>query len=161
MKKNLVEEMILEFWKEELFDIQKANKAKMGQSSEWLNKPVGGVWTSPEGSGLSWKQFIDVNSILKKDVVVKSKLKLKPGAQVYVLDSWDDFYDLPTKRSGYANGAVVNWDILMEQGYVAFWLTENAAREFHFQAPGYYEDFNTWDVETVVVLDPDWVEEIV
>lgn len=157
-RRNLTQEMILEFFHGDQFEVSKVKPVRNSHRT-WLNKPEGGLWTSPEDSPLRWKDFCKD----WRDPGQKSKLRLKPESKIYVLDDWDDFYDLPTKEISGPLGPekIVDWQELANQGFQAFHLTNEGAMKFHLDAPKGYADFNTWDVETVYILDPNCIEEIV
>lgn len=152
--KILTKEVRVEFYHQDKFDKNKIDKIRNYQWGNKINKPSGGLWTTPEGSKNNWKDFCKD----WRDPGDKSSLTLKKGSKVFVLDEEVDFKDLPTIVENDiflgTNNKVVNWERLIEIGVQAFWLTDKASLKFHLNSPEGYLDFNAWDVETILILDP-------
>ena len=157
MKKIIDEDFLTIFCSE---DGYKKEKHIPGQSDEeWdiLNKPAGGLWTSPKNSSRSWKDLVK-GEMLPKSLEKEEEIKLRKGTKIFILDNEEDFYELPTKQRQGSTRLVVDWDKLKLE-YDAFWLTSNAARRFHYAAPTGYQNFNAWDIETIFIFENKTIEE--
>lgn len=119
-------------------------------NNDWT-KPIGGLWTSPTGSTYGWKEWC-----LQEDFRIDSlsshfKLKFTKEARVLLIDSFPDLEKLPKRKVNYLDFEKIS------NKFDAIWLTEKGQWETRFTRP-----FNLygWDCESILVLNPESVEEI-
>lgn len=117
----------------------------------WKNKPFGGLWTSPENSNASWKEWCDDNQFAEygDDYF---KLKFKPGTKVLLIDSMDDMKELPILMItiGTSEFYFVDYEMLAKK-CDALWLTEKGFRKTDIF--GHPLNMERWDCESVLIIN--------
>ena len=151
------------------FHYNPARFKKVTNNRSFLNKPSGGLWSSPKKSEWGWKDWCESEMFREKSYFkVGFKFKLKKSAKIFVLDTAQDYLELPEDYfidHKYIPGAAksLNWE-KMSEIYDAFLLTEcglNETRELGFDpfSPGRL-GFCYWDCETLLVFSLDCISEI-
>lgn len=151
------------------FHYNPARFKKVTNNESFLNKPSGGLWSSPKKSEWSWKDWCESEMFREKSYFkVGFKFKLKKSAKIFVLDTAQDYLELPEDYfidHKYIPGAAksLNWEKMSEL-YDAFLLTEcglNETRELGFDpfSSGRL-GFCYWDCETLLVFSLDCISEI-
>jgi len=107
-----------------------------------LNKPAGGLWTSPQHSKYSWAHYALDDGLLGTDDV---HYRLKFQGRVYCIDSEEALDALPEFIDGH-----VAWDKLASLGIDAVWVTPQA-----LPLRGLWG----WDCETVLVINRECVSD--
>jgi hypothetical protein len=125
---------------------------------DFMNKPTGGLWTSPLNSSHSWRDWCSREEFRDYAHDNYFMLKFKPEAKVLVIDSIEDLISLPRVRndSMYLNNSILDYPKLAKR-FDAIWLTAEGER-----ATRYSKSINLygWDVETVFLFKPKNVYEV-
>lgn len=118
-----------------------------------LNKPDGGLWSSPLKSVFGWKDWCEAEGYSQGfSFSCGFKFKLKSSSRIYVIDSLQDFQhllDLYSLRNPVGDRCI-DWERLSKDydglllTYHGFWATRNDA-----EGLGTY----SWDCESLIVFD--------
>lgn len=158
-------------------DLNKSEEESTITNRWHISKPNGGLWACPINSELSWRQFVDENygEIHEKDDYFV--FKLKPEAKVLKIDSMEardkletlpDVFELSLQELDkkffndnlnprkYRLDEKINFEKLVEQGWDALWVTAEIISKDIMTLP---QKFLVWDVETVLILNPDCIEQ--
>jgi len=128
------------------FDLTKFKPISNGESY-YLNKPQGGLWTSPNHDWLDWcsseqpnwifdyyELDIDVSGLLR--CFSESDLKQMPLTSNHRYESY------------LLDHIMIDYEYLVEEGYSGIWVK---AREMRWcEEPNFY----AWDCETILIFDP-------
>ena len=144
------------------------------KNKAFQNKPLGGLWTSPEQSKWGWKDFV-ISEEYRKEYYLSNLLliTLKDSSRIYKIDNEFDFMSCPfrklkeTEKEAYFNlygGSIIDFEKLSES-YDALWVTERAINENSswICSGGEYKYIGPlfgWDVETVLLFNLDCIEKI-
>lgn len=124
----------------------KVNKPIKNQG--WLNKPVGGLWTSPIDSNKSWENFCKsegLEEFINKPYFI---IKLKQRTKLLVINSYKNIKLLPTFE-GIIQTTI---DFInLANYYDAIWLTDKGQIETRFSSP---ISLHGWDCETLLIINP-------
>ena len=137
------------------FDRSKFNPIK----NRRFCKPSGGLWASLEGSSawswMDWCESEEFHVSLYKSS--QFRFRLKEGSRVYVISSVVDVMTAPLQeRTPRDWSYYINFEKLAEE-YDAVLLTAAGEAATRWSDP--YSLYG-WDVESLLVLNPDCVEEI-
>lgn len=122
------------------------------------SKPKGGLWASPIDAGYSWHEWCQNEEFELDRLNVHFKFRLNPGAKILSIRSINDVKGLP--RLSY--GPEIPSSIF-EPVYLDF---ERLKTVFKIDAVelenvnSLYYEFYTWDCDSIVVLNPDVIEEV-
>lgn len=145
------------------------NKDLPMKDLSFLNKPSGGLWASPlieNGEFLSaWEEWCYCESFNLDSLEKYVQFKLKETARVLIIDSEDTYIEIMEKYKKdlysvfHMNRYVLDFDKISKD-YDAVFLTESAAWTMHLylQSRNDYADFNSWDVESIVILNFDAID---
>lgn len=136
-------------------------------NGDWGSKPVPhtGLWASPIDSDFGWMEWcIDADFNLDK-LLTHFKFTLSDRAKVLFvnkLSDVDNYVSMPDElnimfRSNSTSSLLYNLDFeqMIKDGYDAIELShEDNYAEIHFSL------FNTWDCDSILILNPDIIEEI-
>lgn len=151
-----------------LFDREKFEEVQNIVS--FANKPKrGGFWCSPENSVYGWKDFCRGEDFRTEDLDHGTRFDLKEGTKLLVIDCEDDYMEALKKFGGrlsreyYTREKFLNFGLIKEAGYDGVYLTDNGNSVLH--SPKFDEEeiefcMNTWDVESILILNPDCMENI-
>lgn len=111
------------------------------------NKPRGGLWTSPVGSGYSWHDWCKAESFGD----LSKSFEVEFNGKVLQIDSIADMKSLPWIECQGIH--FVTFQALCAGGfyYDAIHLTERGQAETRFAHP---RSLYGWDCETVLVMNP-------
>ena len=112
------------------------------------NKPIGGLWASPENADFGWKEWNDVEHYVECDPDNAFRFKLKKGTRLYEIHSKKDADMLPVVEN---NMALLYLGIGMDT-----YDWEAIAKEC--DAVMYYEHSKCmygWECDSILVLNPD------
>lgn len=117
------------------------------ENCKWLNKPNGGLWTSPVNSKYGWKDWNEYSNYLSVDNTIPHViLKLKPNCKILEVNSVKDIDDkFMNKSSGK-----INFEVISKE-YDVFWLTYKCLNKVELGNPE--ACFYGWDCETVLLLN--------
>lgn len=143
-----------------VFDKKKFNKATNYVSI--LNKPRGGLWSSPVMSDFGWKDWCEAETFRTENFNTWTKFKLSPGTKILVIDSKEDFLEILYKYGTEpvpVFGLCLDFDKIMSDGWEGIYLTEKGNRECHLIMEVFIiSDLNAWDCESMVLFDCDKIE---
>lgn len=135
------------------------------------NKPSGGLWTSPENSNLSWKDFVINESFQESRYLNKLTLiTLKSDVKIYKIQNKDDYFKCPLrdKENDFFGGLETNHSKLqfidfekLSKDYDALWITEEALNvlgTFEILDDFVLGPLYGWDVETVLLFNLDCIK---
>lgn len=125
----------------------------------YTNKPLGGLWSSPVESDITWKDWCEAESFRECDEKNSFKFRLKPEARVLVLESRDDLANLPRVKldlSYITMNIDIDFEALSEE-YDAIMVYVHRGKD-HLDSL-YYELYG-WDCDTLLVMNKDVIEVI-
>jgi hypothetical protein len=118
--------------------------------SFYLNKPIGGLWTSPNHDWLDWcslEQPDWITNYFELDIDEQNLLQ--------IFDE-DTLRTLPTifEKGTYRSSIMIDYEALIKQSYSGIWVK---AREMRWcQQPNFY----AWDCETILIFDTSIIQSI-
>lgn len=125
---------------------------------ESWNKPEGGLWASPVNSVNGWRQWIDVNEFhLDKYALDSFTFKLKDFSKILIIDNASKITD--DMLTGEDNDFIRTLHIKildfekLSENYDAILILISEDNKL-------YWDLYGWDCDTLLVLNPDAVEEL-
>lgn len=127
------------------------SKFKSIENIQFFNKPSGGLWACEVGTKFGWKEFCELENIDWVDLSDSFEFELKPEARVLRLHNSDDYIEF---RSKYAINDI---GIKLALGYDF----ERIAKEYDvidFKVGELYMALCGWDVDSIVVLNPDVIK---
>ena len=136
------------------FDKELFNPIK---NSSWQNKPRGGLWSSPIDSERGWRNWCEGEGFRLDKLNDHFTFTIKDTARVLRIDNKDNLDDIPIlhkDRSVFPNEYDYYLDfkkITKDYDAILFDLTSD---------PRLYWSMYGWDVDTLLVLNPDIVEEV-
>ena len=142
---------------------------KVTNKWSFLNKPIGGLWSSPKNSQWGWKDWCESEMFREKSYFkVGFKFKLKSSAKIFILNTISDYLSLPDEYfwrdpMNMTLTKSLNWEKLATE-YDGFLLTEKGLEEtrdlgFDPFVKG-RQGFYSWDCETLLVFSLDCISEI-
>lgn len=152
--------MILVHYKDKEFNKKLVKGIKNSEKRYYLNKPEGGLWTSPIDSEYGWREFLREGNLgsggKRLEHYVLFKLKDSIKRKLFIVNSEEDVLLLP--RIMINNYILVDFERLANMGYSGLWLTWKGQVETRYTRPAGIE-FYGWDVETVLLFSMNGVEE--
>ena len=138
------------------FDINKFDPIKNGEAAylRVMEKPEGGLWASPINSKDNWHDWC-LNNDFKVNQLEKSfTFTLKPGSKVLTIRTMQDIIDifemLTVVPLGRRIGNHINFEELLKLGYDAIMV-------YISNVDVYYRLYG-WDVDSLLVMNPDCIE---
>lgn len=134
-------------------------------NNEWGNKPHGGLYACPtKDVDISWDEWCKSNDFMTNRLEKYFDFTLKDNARVLVIKDIKDLEKLPgyTKGDSYLqiNGNI-DFEKLSEEydALMVYMYRSTDISEDDFMDGMYYKLYG-WDVDTLLVLNPDIIEEI-
>ena len=127
------------------------SKFKSIENIQFFNKPNGGLWGCEVGTKFGWKEFCELENIDWVNLSDSFEFELTPEARVLRLHNLDDYVEF---RSKYAINDI---GIKLALGYDF----ERIAKEYDvidFKVGELYMALYGWDVDSIVVLNPDVIK---
>lgn len=126
---------------------------------DYLNKPEGGLWSSPANSEWGWKDWCD-SEMWRKGFGLSCgfKFKLKKSARIFAIDSLSDYRACVEKYGKgirWSDRKVIDWEKISKE-YDGLFLTLKGFDETRIGLDG----FHTWDCESMVIFNLDCVSEV-
>ena len=126
--------------------------------SKYMNKPNRGFWGSPVDAEFGWKEWCENEDYGCYDFDNPIYWRLKEG-KIFQVD-WDDLeseeFNQYVTRTSYRT-PLLDFESMREDGIIAVQLM-NACIGHSFTDFGDIElMFNSWDCESIVVLDKDYI----
>ena len=120
-----------------------------------MNKPRGGLWTSPVVSELNWEQWCEWE--MPQWLLKRYKYYFTVDTtDILVIDSWESADKLPRFIENYSsNRTSIDYEKLAKT-YKGIWVKPFDGwrfrnRPFHF---------NVWDVDTMLIIDPSCIVQV-
>ena len=153
-----------------IIDPEKFERIKNGRKM-YMNKPDGGLWTSPTDSEWGWKDWCESENFNVSRLSSYTKFNLKDTAKILVIDSLEEFYNICDKYTLKIHGSLelamlmmgklLDFEAIEKDGYYGILLTDRGNIQCHLPLnlarPG-YSDLNAWDVETLLLFNLDHIE---
>ncbi len=135
------------------FDETKWNDIR---NENYRNKPVGGLWTSPVDSKMSWFDWCEEADFSTGDNSLSFEIDIS-GSKILQIDSIDDFdeYKIYTHDEiGQVDNGSIDFEKIAEK-YDCLFVTEKALKESIFT----FTEINLygWDCETVVIMNKELI----
>lgn len=118
---------------------------------DWV-KPRGGLWSSPENSPYGWESWVNDNNFTY-DLNSWFKFTLKAGAKVLEITSSKQLKDLPKGTTTLPHSWVVLDFEAIAKEYDAMLVLISSDNQL-------YWDLYGWDCDTLLVFNPDIIEEV-
>lgn len=126
---------------------------------EYSNKPLGGLWSSPEESDVTWKEWCEAEHFRECSEDNCFRFKLKEGAKVLVLENKSDLDNLPKVKLDLSH-ITMNIDLDFE----ALAKEYDAIMVYVYRGKDYfdnlYHELYGWDCDTLYVMNKDVIEVI-
>lgn len=125
----------------------------------YTNKPLGGLWSSPVESDITWKEWCEAEEFKECDEKNSFKFKLKPEAKVLVLENKDDLVNLPRVKTDLSY-ITMNIDIDFEalaKEYDAIMVYVRRGKDYFSSL---YHELYGWDCDTLLVMNKKVIEVI-
>ena len=129
-------------------------------TNDGINKPVGGLWSSPYTPGKKyisdWDRFCKEENFIKGDNSVGVIFSLKEEARIYTIDTKEDLDNLANKypivvKENLRYNFMSTIDFTkVSKDYVAIYLTDKGQWATRFSRPN---TLYGWDCETLLVLN--------
>lgn len=143
------------------------------------NKPIGGLWCSPEKGDFTWKDFVKSENYRVEHYFSKMVLlTLKKSSKIFKIDSINDFISC-IEHYSYSNEKLLEmykddnyksnylFDIKylidyekLSKNYDALWVTTKVL--FELEEKSYMQQYLNplfgWDVETVLLFNLNCIE---
>lgn len=121
----------------------------------WCIKPNGGLWASPVESKWGWKDWCDSEDF--RECITYFDFSLKPGASVYVIDSYQDLEKFKYINPGFHEFLCsIDFESAKTE-YDAILLTDKGEQETRLSQP---LSLYGWDCESLLVLNKDVIVDV-
>lgn len=132
---------------------------KRVSNREAFVKPFGGLWGSPIDSEYGWKQWVDdndFNDVVGNDKYVEDNkfyFTLKPFTRLLYISNSSDLIELPKLKNKFdVSNIMVTLDFeKIRRYYDAVEVSISSDRQL-------YWDLYGWDVDSVLILNPECVQ---
>lgn len=135
------------------FDINKFTPIK----NRDFVKPFGGLWGSPVDSNYGWREWCKANNFGNDRYDDESNsfmFKLKPDAKLLYIDNADMLKELPIIHNEIFDKCCVLLDFeKLAENYDAIEVSISSDRQL-------YWDLYGWDVDSILVMNPNAIEVI-
>lgn len=135
-------------------------------NNEWGNKPHGGLYSCPtKDVDYSWKDWCIYNEFHTARLRKHFDFKLKRGAKVLVIKNIKDLDKLPRFREDTSSilfGIGIDFEKLSkEYDALMVWIYRSSDISYEeLSWDGIYYKLYGWDVDTLLVMNPDIIEEV-
>lgn len=123
---------------------------KITNKYSWMNKPGGGLWTSPIKSNHSWLKWCEENEYREYEYDNCFYITLKDNAKILKVDSIDDLKGLPLIKTTILEKDFIDFKKLYDV-YDCIWLTEIGETSTRYTNP---LSLYGWDCESVFIMNP-------
>lgn len=117
-------------------------------------KPIGGFWGSPVNTKYGWKEWATINNFCECKEDNCFRFVLKKNANVITIDKLENLFLLPVEDT-HTNLPYIFLDFekITNAGYDA--IEVNITKDIRL-----YRALYGWDCDSILILNPDVVEEI-
>lgn len=124
------------------------------RNEEYRNKPHGGLWASRIDAKYGWKEWNEYEQFRECEEENSFKFTLSTNANVLEIHSHKDLSKVPQVKKSRFNGTCLpDFEKLLSDGFDAMELFLSEDNEL-------YWDLYGWDCDSILVMNPDVVEEI-
>lgn len=117
-----------------------------------INKPRGGFWASPVATEHGWADWCEAERFCLKNLETHFEFNIRNDAKILYIRNKSEMIDVAARyKTDFGLGLImtyIDWEKVAADGYQAIVFEMN--RETHWE-------YNAWDVDTLVVIDPDIV----
>lgn len=132
------------------------------ENRPYFCKPYGGLWASPVNAKFGWKEWCQTNDDAELEEENSFRFTLAAGAKVWHIWSTDDAKRMPQQEDKLGTNMLCpDFERLVADGYDAVELHLSEEKGEHGLTDGLYFLLYGWDCDSILVLNPDVVEEIV
>ncbi len=119
-----------------------------------FTKPRGGLWASPVDAEYGWKKWCDENEFRECNLDNSFTFTLSPEARVLYIGNIGDLDGLPQVKNefSYSGWCQLDFEKLLEMGYDAVEISISADNRLYWALYG-------WDCDSIVILNPNVIEE--
>lgn len=123
------------------------------RNEPYRNKPRGGLWASPVDAPFGWKDWCEAEEYQKCDEANSFTFTLNEKANVYLIRSVDEVRAMPSVECELESMFLPDFEKMLADGWdaIEFHLSEDS--ELYWALYG-------WDCDSILVMNPDVVEEI-
>lgn len=144
--------------------IDKNKFERISNKRPFLNKPIGGLWASPQDSRYGWIDWCEGEDFrLDKYSKVYQDFTLKESSKLLVINNLKDFMRclrrFPLENKWVPEEKLIDFLSIEAAGYDGVYLTERGNRECHLPLQC-ASSLNSWDCESVVLFNLDCIEKI-
>lgn len=133
------------------FDISRFSPIR---NEEYRNKPHGGLWASRIDAKYGWKEWNEDEQFRECEEENSFKFTLSTNANVLEIHSHKDLSKVPQVKKSIFNGSFLpDFEKLLSDGFDTMELFLSEDDEL-------YWDLYGWDCDSILVMNPDVVEEI-
>ena len=123
------------------------------KNSTWLNKPVGGLWSSPIDAERGWKSWCEGEEFNLESLDKHFTFTLKDSARILTIEDVKDLSYIPMllkKKCNYGPDHTEYWPDFekIAKNYDA--ILFNVSKDYRL-----YWALYGWDCDTLLVLNPD------
>ena len=123
------------------------------KNESYRNKPRGGLWASPVDAPFGWKDWCEAEDYSECDERNASTFTLNSKANVYLISSVQDVQAMPRVECEITSMFFPDFEKMLADGWDAI--------EFHLsECSELYWVLYGWDCDSILVMNPDVVEEI-
>lgn len=128
--------------------------AEKNRSLQFMNKCCG-IWASPTDSNWTWKDWCESENFHTERLETHFTFTLKPEARVLYVESSDDVeeYTKPSSFESFAFRRYIDFDKIKKEYDALEICHDKDYNDLH------YSYFYTWDVDSILVWNPDVIEE--
>ena len=121
-----------------------------------IKNPTGGLWGSPVDSNWTWKDWCEGERYHLERLKKSFRFTLANGSKVFHIRTANDIEKLPIAKypeGSFCIGWYYDWDkIISKYDAVELHLSNDYAL--------FHDLFYSWDVDSIVVLNPDVIREM-
>ena len=138
------------------------DKFKPIRNREYFAKPYGGLWASRDGDIEGWKTWCEDNGFHEEALNHSFTFTLKPSANIYTIEKPKDIYKLPRwKESDWLTPMFYpDFEECIRRGIDAIEIVDIYGVDGVYSEceDSVYMTLYGWDVNSILILNPDIVE---
>lgn len=123
------------------------------KNEPYHNKPRGGLWASPVDAPFGWKDWCEAEEYAECDEANSFTFTLNEKANVYLISFVEEVKAMPSVECELKSMFLPDFEKMLADGWdaIEFRLSEDS--ELYWALYG-------WDCDSILVMNPDVVEEI-
>lgn len=153
-----MDKLYIHYGSNQLFKDKVTEMKRLAGSNMWINKPDFGLWGSPVDCEFGWKDWCESEDFRTDALDQYFVFKVKDGAKIFTVREDSDVSDylyaqhLYTLEYMFPPRNYIDFDKIMKE-YDGMELIH----EGNYSSL-YYTYFYSWDVDSIVVWNPDVIE---